>query len=41
MLDKGRVVEVGRYDELVARGGRFAALAERDDWGAPELAEIV
>jgi ATP-binding cassette subfamily B protein len=41
VLDKGRVVEVGRYEELVARGGRFAALAERDDWGAPELAEIV
>jgi ATP-binding cassette subfamily B protein len=42
VLDKGRVVEVGRYEELVARGGRFAALASRDDWPAsPELAEIV
>ena len=41
VLDKGRIVESGRYDELVARGGRFAELAERDDWGAPELAEIV
>ena len=42
VLDKGRVIEVGRYDELVARGGRFAALASRDaDSSPPELAEIV
>ena len=31
VLDRGRVVEVGTYDELLARGGRFAALAARDD----------
>jgi ATP-binding cassette, subfamily B, bacterial len=31
VLDRGRVVEVGTYDELVARDGRFAALASRDD----------
>jgi ATP-binding cassette subfamily B protein len=31
VLDRGRVVEVGTYDDLVARGGRFAALAARDD----------
>ena len=30
VLDGGRVVETGTYDELVARGGRFAALAARD-----------
>jgi ATP-binding cassette, subfamily B, bacterial len=30
VLDRGRVVEVGTYDELVARGGRFAELAARD-----------
>ncbi len=31
VLDRGRVVELGTYDELVARGGRFAELAGRDD----------
>ena len=30
VLDHGRVVETGTYDELVALGGRFAALAARD-----------
>jgi ATP-binding cassette subfamily B protein len=30
VLDAGRVAETGTYDELVARGGRFAALAARD-----------
>ncbi len=30
VLDRGQVVEVGRYEELVARGGRFAVLAARD-----------
>lgn len=30
VLDSGRVVELGTFDELVARGGRFAALAARD-----------
>jgi ATP-binding cassette subfamily B protein len=30
VLDRGQVVEVGTYDELVARGGRFAELASRD-----------
>jgi len=31
VLDRGRVVEVGRYDELIDQGGRFAALAAHDD----------
>jgi ATP-binding cassette subfamily B protein len=31
VLDRGRVVEIGTYDELVTLGGRFAQLAARDD----------
>ncbi len=31
VLDRGHIVEVGTYAELLARGGRFAALAARDD----------
>ena len=38
VLDRGRVVEVGTYDELVARGGRFATLAAREDVIEPPLA---
>jgi ATP-binding cassette subfamily B protein len=30
VLDRGRVVEVGTHDELVLRGGRYAALVARD-----------
>ncbi|MGH3111791.1 MAG: ABC transporter ATP-binding protein, partial [Gaiellaceae bacterium] len=34
VLDRGRVVELGTYRELLDRGGRFAELAARDD-GVP------
>ena len=37
VLDRGRVVEIGTYDELVGAGGRFAELAARDD-GEPTTA---
>jgi ATP-binding cassette subfamily B protein len=30
VLDHGNVVEIGRHDELVLAGGRYAALVSRD-----------
>jgi ATP-binding cassette subfamily C protein len=29
VMDKGRIVETGSYQELIARGGLFASLAKR------------
>jgi len=38
VLDRGRVVEMGTYDELLALGGRFAELAARD--ASPDAASV-
>jgi ATP-binding cassette, subfamily B, bacterial len=37
VLDRGRVVEIGTYDDLFTQGGRFSELAARDD-GVPSVA---
>ena len=35
VLDHGRVVEIGRHEELLAHGGRYALLVSRDAELAP------
>jgi ATP-binding cassette subfamily B protein len=35
VLDRGRVVEIGRHEELLAQGGRYALLVSRDAELAP------
>jgi glucan exporter ATP-binding protein len=38
VFDQGRVVETGTFDELVAKGGRFAALAKAQFMGSDQPA---
>jgi ATP-binding cassette subfamily B protein len=40
VLDHGRVVEIGRHDELVRAGGRYAALVARDAEPIDELTGV-
>jgi ATP-binding cassette subfamily B protein len=41
VLDRGRIVEDGTFEELLARGGRFAELASRDDEAVGAGADLV
>ena len=36
VMDKGRIVETGRYEELVAQDGLFASLVEAGDFSVPQ-----
>ena len=37
VLDRGRVVERGTHDELLALGGRYASLVARDEAAVTSL----
>ena len=39
VMDHGRIMETGSHDELMAIGGRYAALVRRDLVGAEGAAE--
>ena len=39
VIDKGRVVEVGNHEELLAEGGLYKSLYEKQFTGAPLVEE--